>query len=484
MSISGSNMFHYQALFLSLYLLNCSSKLAYGGTNTQTDANIVNDVNLLVSGNFPKVETFEDFTFNMTLNCSKYLAIMEQLFSNETFTKPSTFQLVLHINDSDIANFCEANGSASSYSIKCRDNTSKVVALNAGHLGITGMWMEVLRDDNLHVKLDDVQIRVKREFTLFDKLSFFILGPLVLLNKCAFGAKIEINVMKHIFTQPLALTLCLLMQFVAMPLLAVLYSKLFLLSQDMALALFVGAVCPGGGGGYVISYLVGGDVTLAISASLLSTVVAMGAMPGVVGVYTYIFQIPDNIAIPYIKILLMLLAIAIPISTGMFINYKWPKFAKKFVRIIHPLSLFLIFSGLAYLAVSSKYIIHGPVIGWALAVCLPMSGFILSILFARALGLSWPFSKAISLESGMKNTVLGIAVIELSYPQPEADLASILIIMVTLGHTTLAMLWYFVHLMRIRCCKTTEVRFSKLTSLDADDDEDSMETAQFLTSKN
>lgn len=217
----------------------------------------------------------------------------------------------------------------------------------------------------------------------------------------------------------------------------------------------------------------------------MSTLVAMGAMPATIAFYTYVRNVPNNLVIPYVKMVLILLVIAVTISTGMVINKKWPNFAKKFVKIIRPLSLFLIVGGLAVLAVSSKYIVQGPSVGWVLAVLLPLSGFTFSLFIGRCFGLSWPFSKAISLETGMKNTLLGIAVIELTYPQPEADLSSILIIMVTLGHTSLSLLWYFCYLVKEKLCSDEKsTGFVKLQNIDDSDEDEFVETDHFLLEKN
>jgi len=240
--------------------------------------------------------------------------------------------------------------------------------------------------------------------------------------------------------------------------------------------LLVAASCPGGGGGYVFSFLIDGDITLAITASLVSTLVAMGAMPAVIGTYTYFADVPSEIRIPYLKIILMLLAIAIPISIGMILRKKWPKFASKLVVIIKPLSLFIIAGGLVIVIFTSHYVLYGPKIGMLLAVLLPSSTFIVALCLSLCLSFSWPLSKAVSLESGLKNTVLGIAVIELSFPQPEADLASILIIMITSGHTSTALLWYFLYMIKTKL----EKYFVKESDYKAAVDENCEETVMFI----
>lgn len=447
-------------------------------------------IDMLVDESIGKIETYENVVFNYTISCNKSLNLLSTTrnISGNVNLFSKSITISVNINDTNVVNYKDLDPPFDlnpTFEIDCENQSSEVIELNSGYIGITKLNLEITDAENSFLENVEVEIRIKRKVTLFEVVSLYILAPLVLINKCAFGAKIDINTLVHIFTQPIALILCLLLQFVLMPLCAYVYGLLFHLNEAMALALFVGATCPGGGGGYIFSYLIGGDVTLAISASLMSTLVAMAAMPATIAFYTYMRNVPNNLVIPYVKMVLILLVIAVTISTGMFINKKWPDFAKKFVKIIRPLSIFLIICGFAVLAVSSRYIIQGPPVGWILAILLPASGFAFSLFIGRCFGLSWPFSKAISLETGMKNTLLGIAVIELTYPQPEADLSSILIIMVTLGHTSLSVLWYFCYLMKEKMCDhdRKSTGFVKLENLDSDED-DFIETDHFLLEKN
>ena len=354
-------------------------------------------------------------------------------------------------------------------------NGSVDILIKGGHLGITQLHVDTKIGIHSNViESESVTINVLRKITLFDELAVFILGPLILINKCAFGAKIEVETLKKIVTQPVEICICLVTQFLLLPLVAVGLGFAFKLEQTMALALLVSAACPGGGGGYVFSFLVDGDITLAITESLVSTLVAMLAMPSVLGLYTSLVTIPNHIVIPYIKILLMLVAIATPISLGMLLRRKKPALAKKLVVIIRPMSLFLIFAGLVIVVVTSKYVLYGPRIGFLLALIIPVSGFLIAIALAQLFSITWPLTKAIALEGGLKNTVLGVAVIELSFPQPQADLASILIIMVTVGQIVAAMCWYLFHLINQR------LQQKKFRTPDKDSHQDRQETELFL----
>lgn len=431
-----------------------------------------------------KVESFEYMEFNYTLNC-QYITHIVNLNRGED-EGLQYFNITITVENKNIAGLSKSqNFNTDEISLVCYKNETKQVILKAGHLGITSLVTRIKYEDRknktviVHENVVLAEVRIKRKITLFEELAVLILAPLILINKCAFGAKIELSVLKHIFVQPVALCLCLLMQFAVMPLIAVLFSTILRLSPTISLALFVVSSCPGGGGGYVFSYLINGDVTLAIAGSLMSTLFAIAAMPILLGTYEHFAHVPTEITIPYLKIIVILFAIAIPISTGIFLNQKYPKFAEKFVIIIRPLSLFLIACGLVYLGFSSKYIVYGPAIGWLLCPVMPMIMFVVSIALSRFCGLSWPFSKAVSLESGMKNTVLGITVIELSFPQPEADLASVMILMITIGHTILPILWYIAYLIKQKVKSSKQ--FTKVSTMNPDSDSDTDESTLFIT---
>ena len=415
----------------------------------------------------------ETYYYSFNCTCSELLPFENDTYVHAVAENPNIVGLFV-MNQSN---------SAKEAKYSCKNGTF-VVPLKAGHLGITDVVVTLLAHDSTETNVTVIsytvlQVRVLRKATLLDGLTVFVLGPLVLINKCAFGAKIETEVLRRVLTKPLELSLCLFVQFVLMPLMAVALGFICHLSEVMALALLVSASCPGGGGGYVFSFLINGDITLAITASLMSTLVAIGAMPAVIGTYTFFAEVPSEIRIPYVDIILMLLAIAIPISTGMIIRKKWPKFASKLVVIIKPLSLFVIAGGLIIVIFTSRYVLYGPKIGMLIAFVLPVGTFIVALALSLCLSFSLPLSKAVSLESGLKNTVLGIAVIELSFPQPEADLASILIIMITIGHTLSALLWYFLYLIKSRC----EKHFAKDEDYKATVKADSEETTMFINAE-
>ncbi|XP_076809287.1 sodium/bile acid cotransporter 5-like [Clavelina lepadiformis] len=421
----------------------------------------------------PDIKLFEYESSNYTIDCKKL-----NLTSDD--------QILVVSNNVKIGGLLLENSSLPIGQVRynCEEDLI-TLDVKAGRLGLT-LFNVFVTDNSETVRNFTISVKTLRKMTVFDKVAFFVLGPLILFNKCAFGAKIELEVLQRVVTQPIELSLCLITQFIFMPLVAVFLSFVCNLNEVMALALLVAAACPGGGGGYVFSFLVDGDITLAITASLVSTLVAIVAMPSVIGIYTLTAHVPNEIRIPYLDILLMLLAIATPISFGMLVRKKWPDRAKTLIKVIRPLSLFLIVAGLLVVLSTSQYVMYGPKIGFLLAPLIPLSGFIIATGLARCLSVNWPLSKAVGLESGLKNTFLGVAVIELSFPQPEADLASILIIMVTIGQVVVSMIWYFLYLVKQCFAQPKKMQQTKYIKVDHNTDEsdvDALETEFFLNQK-
>ncbi|XP_060694002.1 P3 protein [Hemiscyllium ocellatum] len=278
-------------------------------------------------------------------------------------------------------------------------------------------------------------------------LLYFLL-PLVFINKCAFGCKVELAVLRGLLKQPHPVILGVIGQFLLMPLYGYILSKVFSLPKALSLGLIITCSTPGGGGGYLYSLLLGGDVTLAISMTLISTVVATVMMPLSSTIYTYILNVHETLHVPFTKILVTLLFIAIPISTGMLIKYKLPRLSKFLLLLIRPLSFLLIIGGLfmAYQMgaailcnVCKEIIVAG--------VAVPVFGLLIGYLMAYCLKLPVPLCKTVSIEIGVQNSLLALAVLQLSFRRIEADFASQAPFIVALSSTSEMLLLVILHLL-------------------------------------
>ncbi|XP_029952756.1 P3 protein isoform X1 [Salarias fasciatus] len=277
----------------------------------------------------------------------------------------------------------------------------------------------------------------------------FALLPLIFVNKCAFGCKVEVEVLRGLLRSPVPLLLGVLGQFLVMPFYAYCVSRLALLPTELSLGLVITCSAPGGGGGYLYSLLLGGDVTLAISMTLVSTVVAVAAMPLSSALYGRLLGVHAALHVPFVKILGTLLFIAIPISLGMLIKLRLPALTRVLLALIRPFSFVLIVGGIfmAYQMGASILANVRPQIV-AVGVTVPLLGLAVGAILAKVAGLEAPQRKTVSIEVGVQNSLLALAVMQLSFRRAEADFASQAPFIVALSSTSemlLIVLGYFAH---------------------------------------
>ncbi|XP_024279174.1 P3 protein [Oncorhynchus tshawytscha] len=285
----------------------------------------------------------------------------------------------------------------------------------------------------------------------------FALLPLIFINKCAFGCKVEVEVLRGLLRKPVPLLLGVAGQFLVMPLYAYGLSRLGSLPKALSLGLVITCSAPGGGGGYLYSLLLGGDVTLAISMTLVSTVVAAAAMPLCSALYGRLLGVHAALHVPFIKILGTLLFIAIPISLGMLVKLRLPKLTRVLLALIRPFSFVLIVGGIfmAYQMGASILANVRPQIVVA-GVTVPLFGLLLGFGMGKLAGLAVPQRKTVSIEVGVQNSLLALAVMQLSFRRAEADFASQAPFIVALSSTSemlLIVLGHFAH--RKFCTPTT-----------------------------
>lgn len=283
----------------------------------------------------------------------------------------------------------------------------------------------------------------------------FALLPLIFINKCAFGCKLEVEVLRGLLRSPGPLLLGVLGQFLIMPLYAYGLSRLAALPKPLALGLVITCSAPGGGGGYLYSLLLGGDVTLAISMTLVSTVVAAAAMPLSSALYGWLLGVHAALHVPFLKILGTLLFIAIPLSLGVLVKLRLPAVSSVLLALIRPCSLALMVGGIfmAYQMGSSILAqVRAPVV--AAGVTVPVFGLLAGLGLGRLAGLPLAQGKTVGIEVGVQNSLLALAVMQLSFQRAEADYASQAPFIVALSSTSEMLLLVLAHAAQRRLCLT------------------------------
>ncbi|XP_058899579.1 sodium/bile acid cotransporter 5 [Kogia breviceps] len=296
------------------------------------------------------------------------------------------------------------------------------------------LWASEGRQERLIEEIKNVKVRVlkQRQDSLFqtsnliDRNILMLFLPMILLNKCAFGCKIELQVFQTIWKRPLPIILGAVIQFFLMPFCGFLLTQILALPEAQAFGFVMTCTCPGGGGGYLFALLLEGDVTLAILMTCTSTLLALIMMPANSYIYSRMLGLSSTLHIPVSKIMSTLLFILIPVSVGIIIKRRLPEKANFLERIIRPLSFILMFVGI-YLTFRMGLTFLKPVNleVLLLGVLVPALGLSFGYFFAKISMLPLPVCKTVAIEGGVLNSFLALAIIQLSFSQSNADLASV-----------------------------------------------------------
>nr|XP_060619244.1 P3 protein [Anolis sagrei ordinatus]XP_060619245.1 P3 protein [Anolis sagrei ordinatus] len=316
--------------------------------------------------------------------------------------------------------------------------------------------IEERADFRIRVHASDPELVVRSGLGHFSENPIlYALLPLIFLNKCAFGCKVEVEALQTLVRQPHPVILGILGQFVVMPVYGYLMSVAFSLPKPLALGLVISCSSPGGGGGYLYSLLLGGDVTLAISMTLLSTVAATGLMPLSSTFYGWLLGAHETLHVPFLKIFITLLFIAVPISSGMLVKCKLPRLSRLLLLLIKPFSFTLIIGGLFMAYHMGAFIltnVQPPIV--LAGVTVPVFGLLLGYFLAWCLRLPGPQRRTVSIEVGVQNSLLALAVLQLSFQRAQADFASQAPFIVALSSTSEMLLLVLGNLAYSKLCSS------------------------------
>ncbi|XP_004602614.2 sodium/bile acid cotransporter 5 [Sorex araneus] len=317
------------------------------------------------------------------------------------------------------------------------DDTNFTINLVTDEDGETNLTIELWdsegRQKRLIEQIKNVKVKVRkpRKGSLFqasmhiDRSLLMLILPVILLNKCAFGCKIDLQMFHTVWKRPLPILLGAVTQFVLMPFCGFLLTQILALPEAQAFGFVVTCTSPGGGGGYLFALLLEGDVTLAILMTCTSTLLALITMPVNSFLYSRMLGLSGVFYIPVSKILSALLFILIPVLIGIVLKHRAPEKAKYLERIIRPLSFVLMSVGIYLtfrmgLAIAQTVNLEVLLLG----ALVPVLGLLFGFSLAKASLLPLPLCKSVAIECGLLNSFLALAIIQLSFSQSKANSAS------------------------------------------------------------
>ncbi len=220
------------------------------------------------------------------------------------------------------------------------------------------------------------------------------------------GMTINANDFKNILKHPKDVFIGCLAQFLVMPLISYLLAVTFNLPTPIAIGVILVGCCPGGTASNIITHIAGGDTTLSVSMTVVSTLLCPILTP--LWIYMLAGQWVD-VSI-FSMITSVVKVVLVPIILGIIINYKM-KNKKEYLSSVMPLvsvvSVLLLIAGIVA-SNKEQLLISGSTV-FIIVILHNIIGMILGFVIAKLFKMDLPKSTAVCVEVGMQNSGLAVS---------------------------------------------------------------------------
>ncbi|MEB3289011.1 MAG: bile acid:sodium symporter family protein [Leptolyngbya sp.] len=226
------------------------------------------------------------------------------------------------------------------------------------------------------------------------------------------GLGLRVGDFKRVVVYPKPVMVGLVAQLVMLPLLGFLLATVLPLRPELAVGMVLLTACPGGPTSNLITYLARGNVALSISLTALSSGITVFTIPLVINLATGRFLgEAATLQLPFLTTVLQIAVITIiPVGLGMLVNHYRPRTAAQIERGVKWISLFLLGVIIAGLLIQQRAsVLDFFVQVGGLMLLLNLAAMGLGYGLARGAGLDDPSRTAITVEVGLQNGTLAIA---------------------------------------------------------------------------
>ncbi len=250
---------------------------------------------------------------------------------------------------------------------------------------------------------------------LMDRIFKIAIVLMLFFVMVGMGLTLTMADFKRVFQKPGGMLAGTILQWGLMPLIAVGLGKLLGFYEAYPF-IFVGlvliSVSPGGVTSNLMTYYAKGDLALSISLTSFSTVLSLALTPFLLVLYCA--NVPEVIIPVGLVVQTIIILVLIPLAVGMTVQARWQTFAKKatpFFAVLGIIALlFLIIAGiLNNLEVFTDTERYG-VKFYAMIFMLTLLGIVAGAVFPKLLRISNYQTRAISLETGLRNASLAMAI--------------------------------------------------------------------------
>ena len=223
-----------------------------------------------------------------------------------------------------------------------------------------------------------------------------------------------------------------------MPILALTFSKMLQLSNQLTIGMVLVGSCAGGTASNVVCYLAKGDVALSISMTMVSTIVGVIATPLLCS-----FYLSATISVDTWALLLSIVQMVfIPVMLGFTCKYFLEGITQVVEPLIPTLSVLLILLIIAIVvALNAERLLDVGLITLIAVVLHNLSGLAGGFYVSRLFGLDIKQSQTIAIEVGMQNSGLGVALATQFFSATAALPGALFSVWHNISGSLLASLW-------------------------------------------
>ena len=224
------------------------------------------------------------------------------------------------------------------------------------------------------------------------------------------GTGLKPSDFKVIAKYPKAFIVGLINQVIFVPLVALVVVLLMSPPAEIAFGIMLISFCPGGVTSNMLTYYAKGNVALSVALTGVVSLLSVITLPILITLAFNHFMKDQAGSISAVKIgLVMFLLTTLPVTLGMLARYKFTDFMVRRSGILNGLaSVFFVLIVLAAIATNWQLLQEQlAAIGLELVLII-ITLFIVSILTAKALKLSWFDTKTIAIETSIQNSTTAI----------------------------------------------------------------------------
>ena len=257
----------------------------------------------------------------------------------------------------------------------------------------------------------------------------FSTGSLVILNVILalmmFGVSLSLRGedFRRVLRMPEAPAAGLLAQFVLLPALTCVITWFLDVEPELALGMILVASCPGGTFSNIMTWLARANVAVSVSMTAVSSLAATVLTPLNFALYGWLT--PNTRALvtaiardPWNILLLVALVLALPLVLGMLAGRHFPRFAERAQKPMRVITLLVLFAfvGLAFGKNMDVFLENADRI---VALVIGQNALALGVgaLAGLLVGLNRADRRAVTMEVGIQNSGLGLAILFTFFPQ-------------------------------------------------------------------